>query len=79
MRKENKKTALSALKGKYFKVFLCPSVKLLECLMELATPFVVRYIIDDGIAKNNLDLTIKLSLIVFALAFLVGFPDLEYS
>lgn len=70
MKKENKKTALSALKGKYFKVFLCPSVKLLECLMELATPFVVRYIIDDGIAKNNLDLTIKLSLIVFALAFL---------
>lgn len=70
MKKEKKMTALTALKGKYFKVFLCPSVKLLECLMELATPFIVRYIIDDGIAKNNIDLTIKLSLVVFALAFL---------
>ncbi len=65
-----KKTALSALKGKYFKVFLCPSVKLIECAMELATPFIIRYIIDDGIAKNNMDLTIKLSLVIFALAIL---------
>ncbi len=67
---EKKTTALSALKGKYFKVFLCPSVKLLECAMELATPFIVRYIIDYGIANNDLDLTIKLSLIIFALAIL---------
>lgn len=65
-----KKTALSALKGKYVKVFLCPSVKLLECIMELITPFLVRYIIDDGIAKGDIDLTIKLSCVIFALAVL---------
>lgn len=67
---EKKTTALSGLKGKYFKVFLCPSVKLIECAMELATPFIIRYIIDYGIAKNDLGLTVKLSLIIFALAIL---------
>ncbi len=72
MKKEvnEKKNALSALKGKYWKVFLCPTVKLLECAMELTTPFIIRYIIDDGIANNDVHLTIMLSLIVFALAIL---------
>ncbi len=65
-----KKTALSPLRGKRFKVFLGPTLKLLECVMELATPFLVRYIIDDGIAKNDMDLTIKLSLLLFLLAIL---------
>ena len=67
---KERKNALSALKGKYWKVFLCPSVKLLECAMELTTPFIVRYIIDDGIAKGDTKLTITLSLVVFALAIL---------
>lgn len=65
-----KKTALSALKGKYFKVFLCPSVKLLECVIELITPFLVRYIIDDGIAKGNIELTVQLACIILGLALL---------
>ncbi len=71
MKKANeKKNALSALKGKYWKVFLCPSVKLLECAMELTTPFIIRYIIDYGIAKGDVTLTVYLSLVVFALAIL---------
>ena len=67
---KEKKNALSALKGKYWKVFLCPTVKLLECAAELTTPFIIRYIIDDGIANNDIHLTVVLSLVVFALAVL---------
>ena len=57
---KEKKNALSALKGKYWKVFLCPTVKLLECAAELTTPFIIRYIIDDGIANNDIHLTVVL-------------------
>ena len=67
-----KQTALSPLKGKRFQVFLGPTLKVLECAMELMTPFVIRYIIDDGIGKNDMGLTLKLCGLLFLLA-LFGF------
>lgn len=65
-------TALTPLQNKRFQVFLGPTLKVLECAMELMTPFVVRYIIDDGIGKNDMGLTLKLCGLLFLLA-LLGF------
>jgi len=72
--KEGKKaiTALAPLKKYRFKVFLAPCLKLIECIMELASPFLVRYIIDEGISNKNWDYTWKLGLILF-IASLLGF------
>lgn len=65
-------TSFTPLKKYKTKVILCPFVKMIECVFELASPFVVRYIIDDGIKASNWDVSWKLSLILFAMA-LLGF------
>lgn len=54
------------------KVLLAPLLKLFECMSELAMPFLVKYIIDNGIAKNNFDYALKCSLILFIIA-IIGF------
>ena len=64
--------ALTPLKKYGFKVFLAPTLKLFEVATELFSPFLVRYIIDEGIAKNDWDFTWKASLILFGVA-LLGF------
>ena len=45
--------SLTPLKKYGFKVFLAPTLKLFEVATELFSPFLVRYIIDEGIAKND--------------------------
>ncbi|MCR5514092.1 MAG: ABC transporter ATP-binding protein/permease [Bacilli bacterium] len=64
--------ALTPLKKYGFKVFLAPTLKLFEVVTELFSPFLVRYIIDEGIAKNDWNFTWKASLILFGVA-LLGF------
>ncbi len=65
-----KKTALTPLKKYGFKVVLAPILKLFEVAAELFSPFLVKYIIDEGIAKNDLDFSISRSLILFVIAIL---------
>lgn len=67
-----KVTALSPLKKYGFKVFLAPFLKLFEVAAELLSPFLVKYIIDEGIAKNDLEFSMKMSLLLFVIA-LLGF------
>ena len=64
--------ALTPLKKHSFKVFLAPTLKLFEVATELFSPFLVRYIIDEGVAKKDWGFTWKTSLILFAIA-LLGF------
>jgi len=68
--KKAAQTSLTPLKGHRFKVFLAPCLKLFECVTELASPFLVRYIIDEGIAKDDWDKTWKYGLLLFLFAFL---------
>lgn len=49
MKKAGKKTALGPLKPYRGSVVLAPGLKLIECITELLVPFIVRYIIDDGL------------------------------
>lgn len=69
MKKEN---ALTPLKKYRVKVILAPCLKLFECVTELASPFLVRYIIDSGIKNNDWDTTWKLGLLLFSFA-VMGF------
>lgn len=62
--------ALSPLKKYRVKVFLGPTLKLFECVCELLTPFLVRYIIDEGIEKGNMNLTLWLCAALFGFAVL---------
>ena len=62
--------SLTPLKKYGFKVFLAPTLKLFEVATELFSPFLVRYIIDEGVAKKDWDFTWKYSLILFAVAIL---------
>ena len=62
--------SLTPLKKYGFKVFLAPTLKLFEVATELFSPFLVRYIIDEGVSKKNWDFTWKYSLILFAVAIL---------
>lgn len=64
--------SLTPLKKYRLKVFLAPTLKLFEVATELFSPFLVRYIIDEGVSKKNWDFTWKYSLILFAVA-IVGF------
>ena len=64
--------ALTPLKKYRAKVFLAPTLKLFEVATELFSPFLVRYIIDEGVAKKDWGFTWKTSLILFAIA-LLGF------
>lgn len=51
-------------------MFAAPILKLFEVGTELLTPFLIRYIIDDGIAKGNWGLTFSLIAIILAMAVL---------
>ena len=62
--------ALTPLKKHSFKVFLAPTLKLFEVATELFSPFLVRYIIDEGIVKKDWNFTVIASLILLALAIL---------
>lgn len=66
------KTALSPLRKYRGKVILAPLLKIIECMAELATPFLVRYVIDDGIASHDMKAIFILGGIIVALA-VVGF------
>jgi ATP-binding cassette subfamily B protein len=66
------KTALSPLKRYRLKVILGPLLKLFECAAELLTPFLARYIIDDGIKNNDLNYTLTVGGIMVGIA-IVGF------
>ncbi len=68
----SKENALLPLKKYRIKVILAPCLKLFECVTELASPFLVRYIIDSGIANDDWDTTWKLGLLLFSFA-VVGF------
>ena len=49
----NRKTTLSPLKPYRFKVFAAPLLKLFECVCELAVPFLVSAIIDQGLTLGG--------------------------
>jgi ATP-binding cassette subfamily B multidrug efflux pump len=62
--------ALTPLKKYAGKVVLAPFLKLFEVATELLSPFLVRYIIDDGIAKDNLGYALMLAGIMLGLSVL---------
>ena len=64
------KKALTPLKKYAGKVVLAPFLKLFEVGAELLSPFLVRFIIDDGIAKGDLNKALLLSGIMFGLSIL---------
>ena len=47
--KKTNKTALTFLKPYRIRVFLAPLLKIVECITELAVPFIVRSVIDQGL------------------------------
>ncbi len=67
---KNNHTALSALKKYSFRFWVAPFLKLIECVIELATPFIVRFIIDDGIKNNDFDYVLWMGLLLFLLSFI---------
>ncbi len=67
-------TTLTPLRKYRAKVILAPFLKLIECLAELATPFLVRYVIDDGIVSGRMDVILVLGAVIVALA-IVGFAS----
>jgi ATP-binding cassette, subfamily B, multidrug efflux pump len=64
-----KKPALQPLKKYAFKVVAAPLLKLIEAAIELATPFLIRYIIDDGLTNGDWPYVLKLGGIMLGLAF----------
>lgn len=68
----SKNNCLKPLKKYRGKVILAPCLKLFECITELASPFLVRYIIDQGVANSDWDITWKLGLLLFSFS-LLGF------
>ena len=50
-KKSSQATALSFLRPHLFKVFLAPTLKVIECITELAVPFLVRAVIDQGLTE----------------------------
>lgn len=64
-----KEGAFTALKKYRWKLIFGPMLKLFECVTELASPFLVRYIIDNGIKNSDWDTTWKLGLLLFAFTF----------
>ncbi len=69
-----KKTALRQLKKYRVKVFLAPVLKLFECICELAVPFLVKFIVDDGLTVggahyHDQGFIFSLVGVMFALAF----------
>lgn len=70
MKKQN--TALNELRKYSFKVILAPLLKLIEVATELFMPFLIRYILDEGLNGSNIELTLIYGGIMIAIAF-VGF------
>lgn len=67
--------ALTPLRKYRAKVFLAPALKLFECLCELAVPFIVAAIIDEGLTQggshyHEAPFVLGLSGLVFAFAIL---------
>jgi ABC-type multidrug transport system fused ATPase/permease subunit len=62
--------SLTPLKKYAAKVVLAPFLKLFEVATELLSPFLVRYIIDDGIKNNNLSYALMLTGIMLGLSVL---------
>ena len=67
--------ALTPLRKYRAKVFLAPALKLFECLCELAVPFLVAFIIDEGLTEggahyHEAPFVLGLSGLVFAFAIL---------
>ncbi len=62
--------SLKPLKPFLGKTILAPCLKLFEVATELLTPFIVRYIIDEGIAKDDLNFTLLWGGVILLLAFL---------
>jgi ATP-binding cassette subfamily B multidrug efflux pump len=62
--------ALTPLKKYRGKVICAPILKLFEVMTELLSPFLVRYIIDDGIKANNLNYALLLTGIMLGLSVL---------
>ncbi len=60
--------ALTPLKKYTWKVIAAPALKIVECLIQLATPFIVRYMIDKGIANNDLPFVLKMGAVLLALS-----------
>lgn len=65
-----KHTALTALKKYSFRFWVAPFLKLIECVIELATPFIVRFIIDIGIKNNDFDYVLWMGLLLFGFSIL---------
>ena len=53
MTNSKKKTALGPLKPFRKSVILAPGLKVIECITELLVPFVVRWIIDEGLTETG--------------------------
>lgn len=62
--------ALTSLKKYTFKVVLAPILKIFECVTELFSPFLVKYIIDVGIKNSDLPYTLKLCGLMLVIAVL---------
>lgn len=60
--------ALTPAKKYLWKIIIAPFLKVVECGTQLATPFLVRYIIDDGIGNGNMKTVWSLGALVFGLA-----------
>ena len=60
--------ALTPAKKYLWKIIVAPFLKVVECGTQLATPFLVRYIIDDGIGNGNMKTVWSLGALVFGLA-----------
>ena len=65
-----KHTALTALKKYSFRFWVAPFLKLIECVIELVTPFIVRFIIDIGIKNNDFDYVLWMGLLLFGFSIL---------
>ncbi len=61
---------MTALKKYSFRFWVAPFLKLIECIIELATPFIVRFIIDKGIKNGDFDYVLKLGLLLFLLSLI---------
>ncbi len=62
--------ALTPLKKYKWKVIGAPALKIVECLTQLASPFIVRYMIDVGIKNNDLGYVLKMGAVLLALSVL---------
>lgn len=60
--------ALTPLKKYKWKVIAAPALKIVECVIQLATPFLIRYMIDNGIEKGDVSYVLKFGGILLALS-----------